>query len=119
MSHGWWEERACCGASAEYLRTRAQDEEGRIAAALMLALDACLVTTTECERCGVPSLWSWAGDLAYTTTQFGLQDVPLRGERLASPRRAHNSNNLALHLPDGPDILGRRRTPRRPPARVL
>ena len=55
----------------------AKMEEGRVAAALMLAQDRGLSASFACDRCGVPAFRSKAANVANTIKQLGMQDVRL------------------------------------------
>ena len=52
-------------------------DEGRVAAALMIAQDDRLNVSVACDKCGVPSFRSRAGNMANTSKQLGRQGVQL------------------------------------------
>ena len=91
----------------------AKIDEGRVAAALMLAQDPRLAAATACQRCRVPSFRSRAKGMAKQIQQLGLQHVQLPLEWTASELAEApqpQSHMLPLSPPAGARTGGRAHT---------
>ena len=77
-------------------------DEGRVAAALMIAQDSSLPVAVACDKCSVPSFRSRAGNMANTIKQLGMQDV-LLPERFTASELADaaqpETHGRAKHTP--------------------